>query len=94
MWRMHVTLREQTLQQERDGLAAEATARQAELDALDAALAGAEEQLARSPAKRRALELQARRARAALPGASRLLFEARESGAAHAQAHGPAAHIT
>jgi hypothetical protein len=48
----------QALQQERDGLLAEAAARDAALAELEEALAAAEGELGRSPAKQRAMELQ------------------------------------
>lgn len=50
----------QALQQERDGLLAEASARGAALAELDAQVAAAEGELGRNPHKARALELQAR----------------------------------
>jgi len=49
----------QALQQEREGLLAEAAARDAAIEELDQAVLAAEGQLGRNPAKTRALELQA-----------------------------------
>jgi hypothetical protein len=64
----------QALQQEHEGLLADAAAREAALAELDAAVAAAEGELGRNPAKRRTLELQVGNCNAPMPSCRHAAF--------------------